>query len=123
MTGYNFKADMRILFIVDYIGDDHLGIMGISSILKQKGYCVETINASPGKIIEKLKDEVLTILAYSALTPRSKQYLHINRVVKKQVKAFSIFGGPHPTAVPEIIEEDGLDAVCIGEGDYAMLWL
>jgi len=120
---YNFKADMRILFVVDYIGDDHLGIMGVSSILKQKGYCVETINASPGKIIEKLKDEVPTILAYSVLTPLSKQYLHINRVVKKQVKAFFVFGGPHPSAVPEIVEEDGLDAVCIGEGDYAMLEL
>jgi len=114
---------MRILFVVDYIGDDYLGIMGISSILKQKGYYVESIDAKLDKIIEKLKDKVPTVLAYSVSTSLAKQYLHINKVIKKQIKVFSVFGGPHPTAVPEIIEEEGVDAVCMGEGDYAMLEL
>ena len=36
---------------------------------------------------------------------------------------FSVFGGPHPTFFPEMIEKEGVDAVCIGEGEYAMLEL
>jgi len=38
--------------------------------------------------------------------------------------AFTICGGPHPTCFPESIEEiAGLDAMCVGEGEYAMLEL
>ncbi len=33
----------------------------------------------------------------------------------------SVFGGPHPTYFPEFVEEPGVDAVCIGEGEGAIL--
>ena len=115
---------MRVLFVAENIRDDHhLGMMGISSILKQKGHCVEAIDARPGMIIEKLKYEAPTILAYSVSTFSVKRYLRINRIIKQHASAFSVFGGLHPTAAPEMIEEDGVDAVCLGEGDYAMLEL
>ena len=46
----------------------------------------------------------------------------IHRAVKRERPAvWSVFGGPHPTFFPEIIEEEGVDAVCIGEGEYPML--
>jgi len=32
-------------------------------------------------------------------------------------------GGPHPTAVPEVIKEEGVDVVCRGEGEFALLEL
>ena len=108
---------MRVLFVAENIRDDHhLGMMGISSILKQKGHCVEAIDARPSMIIEKLKHEAPTILAYSVSTFSVKRYLRINRIIKQHASAFSVFGGLHPTAAPEMIEEDGVDAVCLGEG-------
>jgi radical SAM superfamily enzyme YgiQ (UPF0313 family) len=37
--------------------------------------------------------------------------------------AVTVFGGPHPTFFPEIVEEAGVDVVCIGEGETALLEL
>ncbi|HOJ62111.1 MAG TPA: radical SAM protein, partial [bacterium] len=33
------------------------------------------------------------------------------------------FGGPHPTFFPKMIEEEGVDAICTGEGEYPTLEL
>jgi anaerobic magnesium-protoporphyrin IX monomethyl ester cyclase len=63
------------------------------------------------------------VLAYSALTYMVNEYLAVNRKLKKRHEFFSVFGGPHPTALPEIVEDEGVDAVCIGEGEFAMLEL
>ena len=38
-------------------------------------------------------------------------------------KILIVFGGPHPTFVPDIIKQDGVDIVCRGEGEYAILEL
>ncbi len=34
-----------------------------------------------------------------------------------------MFGGPHPTFFPEVIENEGIDVIGIGECEYAMLEL
>jgi radical SAM superfamily enzyme YgiQ (UPF0313 family) len=33
----------------------------------------------------------------------------------------SVFGGPHPTFFPEMINEEGVDGVCVGEGEGAIV--
>ncbi len=46
-------------------------------------------------------------------------YLGLNRQLKELTGAFSVFGNSHPTFVPEFIEEEGVDAICRGEGEIA----
>jgi anaerobic magnesium-protoporphyrin IX monomethyl ester cyclase len=116
--------DMRVLFVVYSTADEHNGIMSISSVLKNRGHQVDLVEARYKKISKKLKyNKIPVILAYSTPTLLADYYLNLNRKIKKDFKAFSVFGGPHPTACPEIIEEEGVDCVCIGEGEYAMLEL
>ena len=45
--------------------------------------------------------------------------LKMNAQLKKDFKFFSIMGGPHPTFDKSVIEEDGIDAICTGEGDFS----
>ena len=40
---------------------------------------------------------------------------------EKNPKLITLFGGPHPTFYPGIINEPEVDAICRGEGEYAML--
>jgi len=47
--------------------------------------------------------------------------LKINQKIKMGINCFSIFGGPHPTFFPDMINENGVDAICIGEGEQAIL--
>lgn len=97
--------------------------MYISSVLKNKGYQVEIVEAEYAKVKAALNVNIPTILAYSTPTVLAEHYLKLNNRLKKFFGVFSVFGGPHPTMVPEIIEEDGVDGICIGEGEYAMLEL
>jgi radical SAM superfamily enzyme YgiQ (UPF0313 family) len=47
-------------------------------------------------------------------------YADLNRALKSRFCFFSVFGGPHATFFPEFINEDGVDAVCVGEGESAL---
>ena len=100
-----------------------LGMMYLSSILKESGYHVEVVTAQYNQLKKRLlKEEDLSkvILAYSVMTFEAEYFLRLNRRIKKEFKVFSVFGGSHPTFFPEMIEEDGVDAVCIGEGEYSL---
>lgn len=100
--------------------------MSLSAILKQKGHQVEllkTQNLNLKQIIEKVKELSPDIFAYSIMTGEHNYFLDLNQKLKKKFKAFSIFGGPHPTFYPEMIYKNGVDAVCLGEGEGALLEL
>lgn len=100
------------------------GVMGICSLLKQEGFSVELANAEYRTIASRLDPQTPTILAYSTPTCHFRFLMDLNRRLKKEFPAvFSVFGGSHPTFFPEMIEEEGVDGVCIGEGEYAMLEL
>lgn len=100
------------------------GIMNIAALLKQNGINTEVIGADYDKIAALLHQEEATILAFSTPTPYYRFYRDLNYRLKQEFPSvLSVFGGPHPTFFPEMVEAEGIDAVCIGEGEYPMLEL
>ncbi len=61
------------------------------------------------------------IIGYSVMTGEEASLLTANRILKSRYKFLSVFGGPHATFYPEIVNEDGCDAVCVGEGENSLL--
>jgi len=61
------------------------------------------------------------VIGYSAMTGEHFRLLDLNRALKKDYDFTSVFGGPHPTFFPALIDEPGVDAVCRGEGDAAFV--
>lgn len=116
---------MRILWPVHNLEKEYNqypGVMVISSLLRKHGFEVRVVPAAVEALTHTLADGEPTILAFSATTAYIRHYLEVNRTVKRDHPGvWSVFGGPHPTFFPEIIEEEGVDAVCIGEGEYPML--
>ncbi|MDD4979752.1 MAG: radical SAM protein [Candidatus Omnitrophica bacterium] len=116
---------MKIIFIIqDTLISEYIGAMGIASVLKESGHQVDLLRTKRdhvSKIISRLRALNPDILAYSIMTGEHAYYLSLNKQIKKEVKAFSIFGGAHPTFFPEMINSEGVDAVCVGEGEYPML--
>ncbi len=115
---------MKITFIFDDIILLHqpLGAGYISSVLKEAGHEVSAINIDQSPdYIEEVKQHSPDILAYSVASSHAPRYVEVNRKIKKEHKAFSLFGGPHPTFFPQMIEEEGIDAICTGEGEYPTL--
>ena len=113
---------MRVLFIYRMVYQDPLGVLYLASALKRAGHDVHYIDAVLDKNWEENAIRLAPdIIGYSVLTGNQRFYLDINSRLKSQIHFFSVWGGPHPTFFPELINEDGVDAVCIGEGEEAIV--
>lgn len=114
---------MKILFI--YKSDNFVAPIGpaiISAVVKQEGhetYLSEMNQEDPLERIAELRPD---IVAYSSSTGEAKHYIKLNQKIKERfTDVFTIMGGSHATFFPEQIHENTLDAVCIGEGEGAMI--
>jgi radical SAM superfamily enzyme YgiQ (UPF0313 family) len=113
---------MRVLFLASYLAQEPLGIMYLSAALKQAGHETRMIFVPDARLPMKLREYDPGVVCYSAMTGIHTALAGLNRIVKKILpEAVAIAGGAHPTVVPEYIEEPGMDAICRGEGEAAMV--
>ena len=113
---------MHLLFIVKEIDNEPQGILLISSVLKQAGHQVSLVVATEEDPVEAALRLRPDVVGYTVYTGPHTWYLELNQRIKAQLPGvFSIFGGPHPTFFPEMIEREGVDGLCLGEGEYATL--
>jgi radical SAM superfamily enzyme YgiQ (UPF0313 family) len=96
------------------------GPMWLSAVLKKQGHQCDIAGLNYKEIEKTCREFKPDILAYTAFTGGHVSMLKLNKKLKERYNFFSMFGGPHPTFSPEIIEEDGVDAICRGEGFEAM---
>ena len=118
---------MKILFIIaDVFLSAPLGIMQLSAICKMHSHETRLATLRRHDILQMVKEFNPDIIAYSVMSPdieRAKEvdaaifsYLHSNKK-----RALRIMGGPHATYFTKILKEMNLDAICIGEGDNAII--
>lgn len=101
-----------------------LGIMYLSSFLKKHGHECDFIDIAFEKNIErKIKKISADIIGYSVTTGMHRFYQQLNQELKKKLRFFAFFGGPHCSFFPEYIYEEDIDAICRGEGEYPFLEL
>jgi radical SAM superfamily enzyme YgiQ (UPF0313 family) len=105
-----------------------MGIMQISAVARQSGHEMGLGILSKGEegVWEKIEQENPDVVAYSGSTGEHKLYFKFNHKLKERIKQgrlpriYTIMGGPHATFFPQRTLIDArLDAVCMGEGDYA----
>jgi len=98
-----------------------LGILSLTSYLREHGFTTEIIyTADTFNELDKVKELDPLIVAFSVTSGTEDFYLNIARTVKAETDAVTMFGGAHPTFFKEIIHEDGVDCICVGEGEYAL---
>ena len=96
---------MKILF-VQIRFESNIAIMALSAFLKSKRFQTDILIFDGEKdYISVIKNEIKPdVIGFSSTTVDIKRLLAINRALKKEFNFFSIFGGPHPTFFPEVIE-------------------
>jgi len=104
-----------------------IGIVTLAGFMREKGYPVAVRDYSGKEIHEKeivmtIKKENPKYVGVRVLTgPNIPRALKVSRIAKKLGKEV-IWGGPHPTILPEqTLENPLIDAVVIGEGEYALI--
>lgn len=123
----------RILFVERDISYEPQGIMVLSAVLKKAGHDVALTVASLEDPVGFAVGYQPDILGFSVLTGSQRFFFELNRRIRGALNplraaaglapVFSAFGGPHPTFFPEMIDESGVDGVCVGEGEGALLEL
>ena len=133
---------MRIVFVA--LGQEQLAISLLSAVLRRAGHetalaynpalfhdryyfdipCLgETLDRTQ-QVIEEVVALKPDLLAFSVLTPTYTFCLDVARQVKARTGVPVIFGGVHPSAVPEVcLENEAVDFVCVGEGEMAIVTL
>ena len=114
---------MKVLFINKFLDKeaiyrDPLGIMTLAAMVrpKHKVFVIEPVRENVKKRMDEIQPDVI---AYSLRTGYHRYYIDLNLKLKKKYKFISIFGGPHVTFYPNVINEEGVDTICQGEADEA----
>lgn len=116
----------RVAFIQN-LAYEYLGIMYLSAVLKEKQHEVDVfVEQGQGlnkliKDIEKFKPD---IAGFSCTTGGHKWGICAANLLKVKMPYLKIiFGGPHATFFPDVINEPSIDIICRGEGEGALLEL
>jgi len=112
---------MKVLFIYRYEYIEPIGIMYLSSFLKEAGHECFFIDLEFTKDLDEEIGRISpAMIAYSVTTGTHTSYQKMNLELKQKHRFLSVFGGPHCTFFPEFIHEEGVDVICRGEGEYAL---
>lgn len=131
---------MKILFYYNSVY--YPGIALLSSFLRERGHVTDLLFdpaignnhyldvplmnrlISKKALIQKAKNFKPDLIAFSFVTNQFIDMQLTGRWLKKEISVPLITGGTHSTIMPEqVINEDWVDMVCIGEGEYALLEL
>jgi radical SAM superfamily enzyme YgiQ (UPF0313 family) len=130
---------MKIVFVA--VGVESLAIEFLSSYLKSKNHQVEVVFDPTSfateaihipslakkldikkELVQQIADLNPDFIGFSVFTLNYQRTLKIAKLLKKKLPHIPIlFGGIHPTSVPElVIQEKCIDMVCVGEGEQAL---
>ena len=117
---------MASVLFIHKVWYESLGLMQLSAILKRKGHKTYLYmdNGNYSRLIHLMSKLKPDIVGFSLMTGQHLWALKTAEVLKNklnEIKPLIVFGGPHPTFTPEIIEKDPVDIICRGEGEGALL--
>lgn len=96
------------------------GVGILSAVLKKNGHNAKIIiSDSPANMLGRISAN--DIIAFSIMTGMQRWAVNTAAALKKEMNLLSIFGGPYPTYSQGMIDEEGVDIICIGEGEGALL--
>ena len=113
---------MKVMFIVNDLGvNEPFGPMILSAVLKQKGH--ETVLGVLKKedVMQKIFSWQPDMLAFSMMSVDMENMKKFNDKLRKKIEIFSILGGPHATLNRSCIDAPDIDAICVGEGEEAIV--
>lgn len=111
---------MKILFVIhDLDFADHVAIAYLSSIAKQLNHQTFFCSLDRNDLIPAVDEVKPDVIGYSVNVIGYQKTVEAHKKATKIHNFVSIMGGPHPTISPETFSESGMDAYCVGEGEYA----
>lgn len=118
----------KITFVIsEPLMHEQLSIMYLSATLKRYGHKASLVfhpndPYNKDKILRSLKAENPDLIAFSFMSGMKEHYINLGKYIKEHVDKPIIIGGPAATFDKRLSQADNpFDAVCIGEGDLAIV--
>ncbi len=116
---------VRLLFVIKSTAlVERYGVTMLAAVLKRAGHDVALLHFpkhSYHEVEARVRAWEPAALLYSAMTGEHQHLVALNGRLKKTVSVPSIFGGSHATFFPEMLATEGVDAVCVGEGEEVVV--
>lgn len=113
---------MKILFCIYKLDfADHIALSYLSAIAKQLNHTSYFCSLDSNDLVAAVDKIKPDIVAYSVNVTGYKTVVEANQKAIKMHNYISIMGGPHPTYSPETFSDSGMDAYCVGEGEYPFM--
>ncbi len=114
---------MKVMHITRTLPQEMLGPMYLSRAVKDAGHDMRAVCLPDPKWLSKIKEYAPDVITWSTMTGNQQPIYDLNRVLKRKFDFFSLMGGPHVTFVPDEVKDPDIDALCIGEGEEALVEL
>jgi len=113
---------MKFLFLYWNHPVEPLGLMYLSSVLKQDGHQTKIgIIGGDKNLTELVKEYKPNVVAASVMTGSHIQFMELVEEFRKVHSFLAMMGGSHPTFHPEVMEEyPGLDVLVMGEAEESI---
>ena len=104
---------------------DPMGIMCLIANVRKHGHESDLFLTNLEKdFFQAVIDYKPDVIGFSVTSGSEQYYIELAKKMREHGISFiSIFGGPHPTFFPEVIESESVDIICRGEGDDAIVEL
>ncbi len=112
---------MAKLLFLQNIEYEFLGPMYISAAVKRRHACELALGGGPEDFYGVMESFRPDVIAFSIMTGSHRWARETAKALKARYRTLSLFGGAHPTFFPEFVEEEGVDVICRGEGEDAVL--
>jgi len=110
---------MKVLFVIHNLDfADHLAVAYLSAIARQLGHQTFFCCLATDDMNVFVTDVEPDVVAYSVNIIGFQETVKAHKLALRTRRFISIMGGPHPTFSPETFNESGMDAYCVGEGEY-----
>ncbi|MFH1103171.1 MAG: radical SAM protein [Pseudomonadota bacterium] len=107
--------------LIQNLYTENLGLMSVSAYLQYAGHEARIFIDSRGinafSEVEKYNPQTLGFSCTTGMHHRAIYFAHHYK--QAHPGTISLFGGPHPTFYPEMVNHPDVDYVCIGEGEEA----
>ncbi len=111
---------MKLVFVQNYF-ETYFGTMYISSAAKAKGHdCEVFVDTHKDNFIDEVCNSNPDIVGFHCITGTHPWVINTANKIKEKINVPIIVGGPHPTFFPEVIHSEGIDIICMGEGEDAV---
>ena len=113
---------MAKILMIQFQNTPYIGTAYLNGAVKSAGHqFVLHLGDEESAAMNRIEQEKPDMIGFSCMTGIHTTALKLASSIKHRTSTPVMMGGPHPTLFPEVIEHEGLDVICRGEGEFALM--